>query len=77
MNSIKFARDKYAALVRVGDTIEWHPTDHHSVPGVVSRCREDGLIEATIVNRGLMVLRPQEFAVDSSADEQSLRTSGH
>lgn len=74
MNSTKYGRDKFGARIQVGDRIEWTPTDRHTVPARVAKCREDGLIEADVIDRGRMTLRPSEIEFGGSSEvEQELR----
>ena len=74
-NSIKFGRDKFGHRIQVGDQILWTPTRNHAgIPGRVAQCREDGLLEADVIDRGRMTLRPSEVeAADTSEVEQELR----
>lgn len=74
MNSTKYGRDKFGARIQVGDKIEWTPTDRHMVPARVAKCREDGLIEADVADRGRMTLRREEIEFGGSTEvEQELR----
>jgi hypothetical protein len=74
MNSTKYARDKFGQRVQVGDKIHWTPTKTAEVPARVAQCREDGLIEADVVDRGRMTLRSSEIAhYESTETEQELR----
>ena len=71
--SIKYGRDKYGQRIQVGDQVSWTPTERASVPARVAQCREDGLIEADVVDRGRMTLRSSEILLDSTETEQALR----